>query len=187
MEKTKSKSLRVSRTYSCSRIQEASLGGFPMKKIMLLLTYFAFSLCITKLGKAQCAGTMDLTFPCTGQNCSSSYTTSVCWWGCQSGQCYAHAGSGLCCGNIYYSASIIPTGIGCDPQHCGNARVHPPKSSALHSPHVAELRRGELLNQIELTSTLAYRPPSLIFVPDRCRHAYGLVVKDGAIVPIGGV
>lgn len=159
-----------------------------MKKIMLLLTCFAFSFCVHELGQAQCTGTTEVTRQCSGQNCQSSYTTTICWWGCLSGQCYAQAGSGLCCGTVYYSASIYPTGIGCDPQHCGFTRVHPPKSSALHSPHdVAELRRGELLNQIKLTSTLAYRPPSLIFLPDRCRHSYGLVVKDGAIVPIGGM
>lgn len=154
-----------------------------MKKIMLLAC-FAFSFCIPKSAQTQCVGTNEITLPCTGQNCSSSYTTTICWYGCQSGTCVSQGGSGECCGHTYYSAEIYP-GEPCN--DCSNARVHPSKLSGVHSSHVAELRRGELLNQIELTSTLAYRPPSLIFVPDRCRHTYGLVVRGGAILPIGGV
>ncbi len=158
-----------------------------MKKTMLLLTCFAFSFCIPKSAHSQCVGTMDVTYTCAGENCKSSYTSTICYFGCQAGQCIGRGGSGLCCGNIYYSAEIYPTGEGCDPIYCTEARVHPPKSSALDNLHVPEVRRGELLDQIELTRTLAYRPPSLIFVPDRCRHSYGLVVKSGAVVPIGGV
>jgi hypothetical protein len=44
-----------------------------------------------------------------------------------------------------------------------------------------------VLSQIELTSALSYRTPSLIFVPDRCRRAYGLIVKESAVFAAGGL
>lgn len=156
-----------------------------MKRIILLLICLLCLFWIPKSAHAQCVGTMEVTFPCNNGSCSSQYTKTFCSYGCQSGTCVGDGGSGLCCDIPYYSATIYP-GEGCF--NCGEARrVHISRSSAPTDRHVAELRRGAVLSWIELSSALSYRPPSLIFVPDRCRRTYGVIVKEGAVFADGGM
>lgn len=121
--------------------------------------------------QAGCTGYYEYESACSGAGgCTSTYVYSICSFGCIHGDCFNHSGSGLCCGHLYYTASIRTDGGTCSGSNCGAARIH-------HGPKVdsSMLDRG-------LPNARSFSPPAqsvkVALVPDRCRGIYAVVEED---------
>lgn len=95
--------------------------------------------------------------------------------GCASGQCDSNGGSGLCCNTQYYSAVIYPDGQGdCDGEDCGFARIH----ISGRFPVARDRNRKLYAAQIMRMTTPRYL--GLVFIPNRCTHAYVVIKREAA-------
>ena len=126
--------------------------------------------------------------PCTGPNgCSGSYPEEYCTFGCTSGTCEDHAGSGLCCTKKYYTPAIYPDGGRCDPGGgCGEFRTHASVSKARGSSYVAQLMQGRSPGVIKLSDSISYREPTIAYVYDRCKHEYAVLIEEQGAFVTGG-
>ena len=120
-----------------------------------------------------------------GPGCQAEQTTS-CGFGCISGECNSHGGSGECCGRIYYSAVIYPDGDRC--ANCGTARSHKSRLSAENEVHVLgfpaiwwDSSRG----LVKLSKNVRYHPPKQAFVLNKCLHTYGVLIERDYPVVVG--
>lgn len=152
------------------------------------LSILVFVTCLPKVARAGCWDYYNVPRTCTGaKGCRGEYITSMCTFGCVSGDCVDNGNSGSCCGHIYYNAQISGDGGDCDGFDCGDSRVRPVHPRSEQSRHGKELWRGAVLGQVELGDGLTYRPPRLLFVPDRCARRYAVVVEEKAAVAAGGM
>lgn len=92
--------------------------------LLLILLSLLF---IPSIASAACWDYWDLgSVMCTGQGgCQGEHEVVTCTFGCVSGDCFNHGGSGLCCGKIYYSAAIYPDGGDCSGR-CPEIRAYAP-------------------------------------------------------------
>lgn len=150
---------------------------------MLFLGVLAL-LFIPSQAHASCNDYWDVaTVTCTSGGCQSEHELIACTFGCISGQCVHQGGSGLCCNKIYYVPVIYPDGGDCTGE-CGALRAYPPSpSSTTH--HSAQLRGGYTPGLIMLSNTLSIKPPTLVFIPDRCSHTFGVVQQAPTFVNRG--
>jgi hypothetical protein len=141
---------------------------------LLLSTVFA----LTSTSTAGCWGYYQLgPFPCSSNGCTGEYYTTVCGPECTSGSCTNQGGSGECCGQFYYSATIFPDG---DPfisrTDCevliGRKRENPDPVQQLVAS--SGLRKATTVGRLE-------RRNQLLFIPDTCRGTYGVVVDNRSI------
>jgi hypothetical protein len=161
-----------------------------MKPIRALLPLFVVLLIVlaAHTALAGCYQLQEAQEICSGAGgCEGNYTAVFCVSGCIAGECFEQAGSGECCGRIYYLASLYPDGGICHGD-CDNARVRVhARSSHVSSQHSAELRRGYSPGLIMLTADLSYKEPQLVYTFDRCNHNYGLLAEDGKVLALGGM
>jgi len=155
-----------------------------MKFVYVTVLLVGVALLTPSRSSALCWSYRNVIGHCNGAGgCQGQYQYSVCMVGCISGECNNNGGSGLCCGSVlYHSAVIYPDGNDCSGGNCGYLPV---RSASRHSQRkvgsdppseeFAVLHRGSF-----------YRSPGLRFMPDRCRHAYAVVIEDGTPIPEGG-
>ena len=142
-------------------------------KFKWLLATALFVCASAPLANAQagCWGYYENESSCSGTGgCSSSYVWSICSFGCVSGDCFNHSGSGLCCNHLYYTASIRTNGGTCSGDNCSLARVHHGRPLASNMPDKA--------------IPTALSPPrtnqlvKVALVPDRCRGIYAVIEEE---------
>lgn len=148
--------------------------------LLLILLSLLF---IPSIASAACWDYWDLgSVMCTGQGgCQGEHEVVTCTFGCVSGDCFNHGGSGLCCGKIYYSAAIYPDGGDCSGR-CPEIRAYAPTSSARPKQHDVELRRGYTPGLIVLSDHFSHKPPLVVYVLDHCSHSYGVIEQDAVLV-----
>lgn len=112
--------------------------------------------------------------PCIGKNgCNSEYYAEFCNWGCIQGEC-GISGYGLCCDTEVKYYSVSPQSC-YDPPHgcggCGQSRVHGvAHATSQHSKKQVVQTKQEGIGFFRDDSS-----EEVLFVPDRCRHTYGMI------------
>jgi hypothetical protein len=106
--------------------------------------------------------------------CQSEYEKTYCTFGCISGTCTAQGGSGLCCGKLYYNASIAGDGGNCNDQCSGFPSDH---GYLVRTPVTDSISDSEGDGLIVMAADVRQRMPAFSFVPDHCSHTFGIAIE----------
>jgi hypothetical protein len=111
--------------------------------------------------------------------CEDYYPKTECWVGCTSGSCDSDGNSTDCCGSTFRFASGYDDGgqTDCQGLYCGE--------SPARATHIQKLR-GSLVKasfKRDLDAVSSARLARVVFVPDRCTHAYDVVLENFPPLP----
>jgi hypothetical protein len=149
---------------------------------MLRITLRALALLAVTLGGAYFARADES--PCwtyydppegqCGGGCGGYYPTTECWVGCTSGICYSNGNSADCCGTPHDYAEGYDDGgqTDCKDLYCGE--------NPTRQAHIRKLR-GNSVNaslRSDLGAFSSARVARMLFVPNRCTHAYDVVLEN---------
>jgi len=170
---------------------ESGKRGLDMTRTAIrdafMLMLLGACLFASRLVRADClAYDNDNCFICTGPNCEGRACPSFCVTGCKSGICEIDGGSGLCCGTEYHTDVIYADGERCD--GCGEARVHAPWATRTEERHLQEIASlHQPVKPRDAGTSVYYREPRILFVPDRCAHTYGVLIEKDRSPRAGGM
>lgn len=106
----------------------------------------------------------------TSPPCQSSYYPEYVSYGCTWGEGYS-SGTGLCCDRTYYTYNVNTDGCsgheGCT---CGDDGVGRSRFPAKYSLQNAQTTQRSPMSSRDA----AHSQEAVLFVPDRCRHGYGV-------------
>ena len=150
---------------------------------LILLVLLLSVVSLPRIAHAGCEDYWDVgSAMCTGAGgCQGEHEIIRCTFGCISGTCVNQGGSGVCCGKIYYNATIYPDGGDCR-ERCPGIRSFPTsaaKPSHQHGP------LGYSPGLVMVTERLSYKPPTIVFVLDHCSHSFGVVQQTAALIDRG--
>jgi len=110
---------------------------------------------------------------CGGPGCEGYYPRTECWVGCTQGSCDSDGNSTDCCGRTFYwAAGYDDGGFDCQHMYCG--------LSPTRQAHIQKFRGGLLGASLktELDAVSSARLARVLFVPNKCTHAYDVVLED---------
>jgi hypothetical protein len=142
--------------------------GATMNRLMSLLVLFVIFLCVSR-AKAGCVAYFDggTAFCSAEGGCEGSYPIIVCGLGTIQGICTNGPNGGLCCGTSFDVAQIYPGEDTCGPigifgrQHYRNKKTF------------ARLKKTK-------AAISNYSQARVLFIPNRCEHAYEILVENYA-------
>ena len=112
---------------------------------------------------------------CIGSGgCEDYYPQTECLIGCTPGWCHSGDGQDDCCGTIRLYAIGYNDG---DPEECRSLECGEVRQ---RKAHIQSLR-GNLVNTVfksDLDAGSSVRLPSVVLVPNRCTHAYDVVLAN---------